>query len=173
MAGKRIVELETSLALLHGSSVTPFPEMQDQYRRKPFRHPALEGLAGVSAESKDQVLNKTRTAQLAKKYGIDTVLRWRPKRVCTIFFTLVYNVQRMELTFDILDDQSRRLRPTSRVIASAVRYHGGHCITEGGRGSGQYCAKAVIKALGARNSHSVDLKKCSRTRLVNSFLRQD
>ena len=96
------MELETTLALLHGSSVTPFPEIQNQYRRKPFRHPALEGLAGVSPESKDQVLNRERTAQLAKKYEIDTVLRWKPKRVCSIFFTLVYNVQRMELTSDFL-----------------------------------------------------------------------
>ena len=152
------MELETSLTLLHGSSITPFPEMQDQYRRKPFRHPALEGLAGVSAESKDQVLNKTRTAQLAKKYGLDTVLRWKPKRVCSVFFTLVYHVQRMVLTLDFVDGQSRRLRPTYRVIASAVRYRGSHCITEGGRGSGQCCAKAVLKTLGARISHSVDLK---------------
>ena len=130
------MELETSLTLLHGSSVTPFPEMQDQYRRKPFRHPALEGLAGVSAESKDQVLNKSRTAQLAKKYGLDTVLRWKPKKVCSIFFTLVYNVQQVELTFDFLDGQSQSFRPTYSVITSAVRYYGSHCITEGGRGSG-------------------------------------
>ena len=163
------MELETSLTLLHGSSVTPFPEMQEQYRRKPFRHPALEGLAGVNAESKDQVLNRTRTAQLAQKYGLNAVLRWKPKKVCSIFFTLVYNVQRMELTFDFLDDQSPRLRPTYRVIASAVRYCGSHCITEGGRGSGQHCARAVPKALGARTSHAVDLKKCPRTRLVNFF----
>ena len=147
------MELETSLALLHGSSVTPFPEQQDRYRREPFRHPALEGLVGVSAESKDQVLNRARTAQLAQKYGLDTVLRWKPKKVCSVFFTRVYKVQRMELTFDILDAQSPRLRPTYRVIASAVRYYGGHCITEGGRGSGQYCAKSVLKALGAGNSH--------------------
>ena len=163
------MELETSLALLHGSSATPFPELQDQYKRKPFRHPALEGLAGVSAESKGQVLDKTRTAQLAKKYGLDTVLRWKPKMVCTTFFTLVYNVQRMELTFDILDGQPRRLRPTYRVIASFVRYHGGHCITEGGPGSGQYCAKAVLKALGARNSHSVDLKEYPKNKACKFF----
>ena len=151
------MELETSLALLHGSSVTPFPEMQDQYRRKPFQHPALEGLAGVSAESKDQVLNKTRTAQLAQQYGLNAVLRWKPKRVCSSFFTLVYIVQRMGLTFDFLDDTPPRLRPTYRVIASAVRYYGGDCITERGLGSGQRCATAIFKALGVRDSHSVEL----------------
>ena len=82
-AGKRIVELETSLILLHGASVTPFPEMEDPYRREPFRHPALEGLDGVSVESKDQVLKTTRTAQLAMQYELDTVIRWKPKRVCS------------------------------------------------------------------------------------------
>ena len=167
------MELETSLALLHGSSVTPFPEMQDQYRRKPFQHPALEGLAGVSAESKDQVLNTTRTAQLASKYGLNAVLRWKPKKVCSTFFTLVYTVRRMGLTFDFLDDEPQSLRPTYRVIASAVRDYGGDCITERGLGSGRRCATAIFKAFGARTSHSVDLNQCLRTRLVNLLLCQD
>lgn len=81
--GKRIAELQTSLTLLDGSSVTPFPETQDRYKRKPFRHPALEGLAGVNAESKAQVLSAARLGELAERYGLDTVLRWKPKRVCS------------------------------------------------------------------------------------------
>lgn len=77
------MELQTSLALFHGSSAAPFPDTQDHYGREPFRHPALDGLAGVSEESKYQILNKTRTAQLAEKYGLDSVVRWKPKRVCS------------------------------------------------------------------------------------------
>ena len=75
------MELQTSLTLLHASSVTPSPETQDQYGREPFRHPALDGLAGVSVESKCHILKMARTAQLGEKYGLDTVIRWKPKRV--------------------------------------------------------------------------------------------
>lgn len=76
-----IVHLQTSLALFHGSATTPFPETQDQYGREPFRHPALDGLAGVSEENKYQILNKKRMAQLADKYGLDSVVRWKPRSV--------------------------------------------------------------------------------------------
>ncbi|CAF9930667.1 hypothetical protein IMSHALPRED_008247 [Imshaugia aleurites] len=79
--GKRIVELHTSLSLYHASSATPFPDTRDHHGRQPFRHPALDGLAGVSAENKYQILNTARTAQLAEKYGLDTVVRWKPRSV--------------------------------------------------------------------------------------------
>ncbi|KAL9067705.1 MAG: hypothetical protein Q9161_006697 [Pseudevernia consocians] len=82
--GRRIVELQTSLTLLHASSVTPSPETQDQYGREPFRHPALDGLAGVSVESKCHILKMARTAQLGEKYGLDTVIRWKPKRMINL-----------------------------------------------------------------------------------------
>ncbi|CAD6583635.1 MAG: AP-1 complex subunit mu-1-Iike [Alectoria sarmentosa] len=77
--GKMIVHLQTSLALFHASAATPFPETQDQYGREPFRHPALDGLAGVSEENKYQILDRKRMAQLADKYGLDSVVRWKPR----------------------------------------------------------------------------------------------
>ena len=83
LVGKGILELQISLALFHGSSGTPFPETQDGYGREPFRHPALDGLAGVSVESKSQMLNVKRTAQLGEKYGLDSVVRWKPRNVCS------------------------------------------------------------------------------------------
>lgn len=75
------MQLQTSLTLFHASSATPFPETQDPYGREPFRHPALDGLAGVSVESKYHILNTARTAQLGENYGLDTVVRWKPKKV--------------------------------------------------------------------------------------------
>lgn len=80
-AGKRIVELQTSLSLFHSASATPFPETKDKYGREPFRHPALDGLAGVSLESRFKILDMARLAQLGEKYGLDTVIRWKPKEV--------------------------------------------------------------------------------------------
>ncbi|KAM0795723.1 ribonuclease-III-like-domain-containing protein [Usnea florida] len=84
LLGKRISELQISLALFHGSSATPFAEMQDEYGREPFRHPALDGLAGLSEESKYQMLNVKRTAQLAEKYQLDSVVRWKPKKITNL-----------------------------------------------------------------------------------------
>lgn len=83
LVGKRILELQISLALFHGASKTPFAERQDEYGREPFRHPALDGLAGVSVESKMQVLDLKRTVRLAEKYELESVVRWKPRKVCS------------------------------------------------------------------------------------------
>ena len=82
VTGRRIIDLQTSLALLHGSSES-IPETQDQYGREPFRHPALDCLGRLSSESKAKVLKIQRIAQLAEKYGLDMVVRWKPRRVCS------------------------------------------------------------------------------------------
>lgn len=95
--GQRIIQLQTSLTLLHGSSVTPFPETQDQYGREPFRHPALDGLAGVTLESKHQILNLARTAQLADKYGLTSVVRWKPKKMINLQGSGVHKVTSVAL----------------------------------------------------------------------------
>ncbi|KAI4241396.1 MAG: hypothetical protein L6R40_004572 [Gallowayella cf. fulva] len=78
--GKRIVELQASLHMLAASTATPEPAQVDELGREPFKHPALDGLAGLTQQRKHAVLDKTRTAQLADKYGLVNVLRWKPKR---------------------------------------------------------------------------------------------
>ncbi|KAI4163620.1 MAG: hypothetical protein LQ342_002654 [Letrouitia transgressa] len=79
--GKRIVELQASLRLLAGSTTTPEPTLEDEFGRTPFKHPALEGLRGVTPERQELILNRTRMAQLARRYGLAAVLRWKPKHV--------------------------------------------------------------------------------------------
>ena len=77
------MELQTSLALVSGSS-TPETEAApppDQYGRIPFTHPALQGLDSLTEHNKSSVIDKRRVAGLAEEYGLDTVLRWKPKRV--------------------------------------------------------------------------------------------
>ena len=143
------MELKTSLTLLHASSATPFPEARDQYGREPFRHPALDGLASVSLESKIQILQISRLAQLAETYGLDTVIRWKPKRVClnsSNWSTMV----RTKLTFPYLDDKSQRVRPACCGSADAVRYCGGRCTTKGGQGCRGCYPRAFVIALRAR-----------------------
>jgi large subunit ribosomal protein L15 len=77
--GRRIVELQTSQALIN----SPQEELStvDQFGRKPFQHPALAGLQGLSDEAETKVLDKARLAQIAQQYGLDRVTRWKPKRV--------------------------------------------------------------------------------------------
>ncbi|KAL8950385.1 MAG: hypothetical protein Q9222_003583 [Ikaeria aurantiellina] len=57
----------------------PEPTQPDEWHREPFTHPSLAGLPGLTKERKQLVLNKKRTAQLAEKYGLGGVLRWKPK----------------------------------------------------------------------------------------------
>jgi large subunit ribosomal protein L15 len=45
-----------------------------------FRHPALEGLENVTQFAKDSILDRSRLAKLATTYGIDKVVRWKPKK---------------------------------------------------------------------------------------------
>lgn len=81
MAGRRIVSLQTSLALIN-SPQSFSVEKVDAYGRKPYTHPALDGLQGLTSQVKDTVLNKSRLAAIAQRYGLDKVARWKPKRVC-------------------------------------------------------------------------------------------
>lgn len=67
--------------MLAASTTTPEPTRPDELGREPFKHPALEGLAGLTRTRKQAVLDKKRTAQLADKYGLVSVMRWKPKLV--------------------------------------------------------------------------------------------
>ncbi|KAJ9640074.1 hypothetical protein H2199_006308 [Coniosporium tulheliwenetii] len=79
LLGKRIVELQTSLALL-AAPKSPQPAWSDEYGRKPFQHPALDGLANLTENAKRATLDKRRLANLAQTYGLDGVVRWKPKK---------------------------------------------------------------------------------------------
>jgi large subunit ribosomal protein L15 len=89
MAGRRIVELQTSQALISSPQQTEWPRdakgvpLTDEFGRKPYIHPALNGLQGLTDEAEALVLSKSRLAPIAERYGLDKVTRWTPKRVCT------------------------------------------------------------------------------------------
>ncbi|KAF2492113.1 hypothetical protein BU16DRAFT_529481 [Lophium mytilinum] len=80
--GRRVISLQTSLALLNSAppGAANDPPTPDAYDRLPVAHPALAGLASLTADAKAEVLSKTRLAQLAERYGLDTVTRWKPKK---------------------------------------------------------------------------------------------
>jgi large subunit ribosomal protein L15 len=56
--------------------------MPDQFGRRPFLHAALSGLPGLTSEAEERVLDKSRLAPIAERYGLDKVTRWKPKQVC-------------------------------------------------------------------------------------------
>lgn len=80
--GKRIVELQASLGLAQDNPKTRLSDVpKDQFGRKPFVHPALEGLSNLSDNTKRDYLDRLRLAGLAKSYGLPQVMRWSPRMV--------------------------------------------------------------------------------------------
>ncbi|KAF2852032.1 hypothetical protein T440DRAFT_467270 [Plenodomus tracheiphilus IPT5] len=84
--GRRIVELQTSQALINSPQENQWPRdskggpLPDEFGRKPYLHPALNGLQGLTDEAESAVLSKQRLSQVAERYGLDKVTRWKPKR---------------------------------------------------------------------------------------------
>lgn len=81
MTGKRIVQLQASLALAQSTGAAATPVAEDTYGRKPFAHPALDGLKNLSADTKAFLTSKEKLAELAQKYEMQKVLRWAPRHV--------------------------------------------------------------------------------------------
>lgn len=81
--------MQTSQALISAPQQKSWPRdsngipMDDDFGRKPYLHPALNGLPGLTEEAQGAVLSKQRLSQLAERYGLDKVTRWTPKRVST------------------------------------------------------------------------------------------
>ncbi|KAJ5947893.1 hypothetical protein N7466_000908 [Penicillium verhagenii] len=78
--GKRIVQLQTSLALAQSAKITTDAPKADQHGRVPFSHPALEGLGNLSSTTKSFLTDRTKMAELARKYEMQKVVRWEPRK---------------------------------------------------------------------------------------------
>lgn len=81
LKGRRIVELQMSIALVNMSRPPTQNIGQDEYGRYPFDHPALDGLLNLTTPVKADILDKRRLYGLSEKYGLLQVLRWNPKKV--------------------------------------------------------------------------------------------
>ncbi|OJJ48444.1 hypothetical protein ASPZODRAFT_130470 [Penicilliopsis zonata CBS 506.65] len=80
--GKRIVQLQTSLALVQDGStvITQNAAVPDTFNRTPFTHPALDGLNNLDADAKAYQTSKEKLAALGMKYGLQKVMRWAPRK---------------------------------------------------------------------------------------------
>jgi large subunit ribosomal protein L15 len=79
--GKRIVQLQASLALVQNPEAANVAVKTDPHGRTPFSHPALDGLRSLSPETKSFLTDRSKLAELAQKYEMQNVLRWTPRKV--------------------------------------------------------------------------------------------
>jgi large subunit ribosomal protein L15 len=79
--GKRIVQLQASLALVQNPEAVNVAVKTDSHGRTPFSHPALDGLRSLSSETKSFLTDRSKLAELAQKYEMQNVLRWTPRKV--------------------------------------------------------------------------------------------
>ena len=80
--------MQTSLALINTSAAhaTP-PTENDGSLNPPYDHPALQGLDGLTSHKRLEALSQQRIAKLGQRYGLDSVLRWKPKSVSHSLYT--------------------------------------------------------------------------------------
>ncbi|KAJ5620943.1 hypothetical protein N7510_004927 [Penicillium lagena] len=77
--GKRIVQLQASLALVQNPETTPERPLTDKFGRTIFSHPALDGLHNISLEKKSFLTDRKKLADVARSYDLEKVIRWNPK----------------------------------------------------------------------------------------------
>lgn len=73
--GKRILDLQTSLALLSQPQQSPL----EMPAAEVYQHPSLQNLENITLANKASALHKSRLSALASEYGLDKVVRWKPK----------------------------------------------------------------------------------------------
>lgn len=79
MSGKRLLLLQCQIALLQAPASPLHSTDTFQSIRTPFTHPSLEGLSTLSGVDINTIFGKERLSNLAQRYGIHTVTRWKPR----------------------------------------------------------------------------------------------
>ncbi|KAK6440762.1 hypothetical protein LTR95_003012 [Oleoguttula sp. CCFEE 5521] len=121
--GKRILDLQTSLALLRSPPPSSSSDTLDPHI---FTHPALSTLNNLNPNTKASTLSPKRLAQLATGYGLKSVVRWKPRQTA-----------RMESSGEDV------------VLATAVyAVVGALALQKGGEVAGRVARERVLKPLG-------------------------
>lgn len=79
--GKRIVELQMTLALLGRSTKDVFKVPEDPHGREAFQHPATEGIEVLNGGARAHLLHHMQISALGQRYGLGDVVRWNPRNV--------------------------------------------------------------------------------------------
>jgi large subunit ribosomal protein L15 len=84
--GKRIVELQMTLALLGSATRDSFKVPEDPHGRRPFQHPATEGIEVLNGGARAHLLHHMQISALAQRSGLGDVVRWNPKNVSLLLW---------------------------------------------------------------------------------------
>ncbi|KAK6442030.1 hypothetical protein LTR95_001742 [Oleoguttula sp. CCFEE 5521] len=124
--GKRILDLQTSLALLRSP---PSARHTDDLDPHVFAHPALSTLDNLTPHTKAFTLSPKKLAQLATSYGLKSVVRWKPRQTAN-----------MESSGEDV------------VLATAVyAVVGALALQKGGEVAGRVARERVLKPLGLKD----------------------
>ena len=81
--GRRIVELQTSIALISSSTARHILQPEAAHAAEAtLADPALQGLEKLTEKTKKYSLDSQRIARLGEDYGLTDVVRWKPRKVC-------------------------------------------------------------------------------------------
>lgn len=147
--GKRLVDVHTTLALVHAAPDPLSAQATDQYGRVPFQHPALGGLQNVTLQAKARMGDKRRVSQLAQQYGLGDVVRWKPKKVSLVYFYSVRYGQN-PLTRVLKPQATNLLGSGSEVVLAQALYAivGAVALQRGGESAVTVVRERILQPLG-------------------------
>ena len=83
--GKRIVELQMTLALLGRATKDVFKVPEDPHGREAFQHPSTEGIEVLNGGARAHLLHHMQISALGQRHGLGDVVRWNPRKVSLPF----------------------------------------------------------------------------------------
>ena len=141
------MELQTSLALL---DAPPTPGRtssteEDKYGRVPYHQRPLENVENITSYAKEHLLDRQRLAQLADRYGLAGVIRWKPKQVQQDVETFV----RVKLTCPCEQIKNLRGSGIDTVLAHTLyAIVGAIALQKGGEVANQTVRHRILNPLG-------------------------
>lgn len=84
MTGRMAINLETAKDIV-SRPTNPGAKQVDEYDRQPFEHEQLAGVDNLSVYDPREVAGKERLYSLAQNVGLMSVMRWKPRLVCSTF----------------------------------------------------------------------------------------
>lgn len=81
-SGRQILEVQTSIGLLNTASTSGYSNLPaDEFGRDYFNHQATDGIEILNHGGKQFILSIKQISNVARQYGLQSVVRWQPKDV--------------------------------------------------------------------------------------------
>lgn len=139
------MQLQASLALVQTAEATSEPK-PDEHGRKPFSHPATQGLRNLSHDTKSILTDRTKLADLAmQRYNMQKVIRWNPRDVC--------NSASNSFDFQLILEQPTNLESSGLELILAHTLYaivGAISLEKGGAYANQIANERILAPLGVK-----------------------